>query len=65
MKTTAGDLIGRIAKELSWTEGEVRSFSLQAIRELLPEGSDVRAEVNGLIRSGEYIASRATTYRRG
>lgn len=51
-----GTLVERIAEELKWSEAEVRSFSLPAIRDLLPEGSKLRAEVTGMIRTGEHIA---------
>lgn len=53
----AAALNANASPDRQWTEKDVQSFSLQTIRELLPEGSQIRAEVTQLIRSGEYIKS--------
>lgn len=50
-------IVTRLAAELGWSESEVRSFSLPAIRDLLPEGSKLREEVTRLIRTGEVVGA--------
>lgn len=56
----------RIAKALGWSERDVRSMSMQTLRELVrPVDPDLAAEMSHVIRSGEYIRGAARRGRRG
>jgi hypothetical protein len=46
----------RIAKALGWTIGDVQSFNLATLRELVrPVSAKLAAELTELIRTGSYI----------
>ena len=49
-------LHARIAKALGWTEAEVKSFSFQALREIVrPVDPKLADELSEELRSGRYI----------
>lgn len=52
------DLHTRIAEALGWTREETRSFSMQALRDLVrPVSSKLAHEIDMFIRSGEIAKS--------
>lgn len=46
----------RIATALGWSLQDAHSFSLQALREMLPIDSKLRREVTRAIETGSYIS---------
>ncbi len=49
------DLHDRIAKTLGWSQADVRSLSMQSLRDLVPVDPDLAREMDLAIQSGAYI----------